>query len=482
MTTPIYDISVDSGIEDTNPQNQVLPTPSTTPKPYTRVSPSVLVDVLGNRHAGECLDTAEPGAVANTQPAGDHNQVVPTLNQAEPPSLEYGAYSPPTSASGDVAMSCPDGSGGLSHTPSTQHYNSTTNGGPSQLHPTFPVGAVTSPEEEMNPQGAIGTTEMVTNETEQSIQDMKSQLVKKEATIALLKGELEGSKSQNQILQQNFDDAKTKFKHELKWKNDEVKKFKGEAEGYRVQLSNLQKKNEEERVKHEREIQCYEGKLKQLEETVESKEKEIDRMKYDFRFKELEHAKEKSDLEKDILKNEVKICKMETQEESLRRQLAEAREKIAVLGAAKMKEENGIIKEENATIKEENVAVRAELQHLRSMNSVTSSLNQSLSLVDRPLSPVGKSSDQSKSAIANLPDQPKSAVANLPDQPKSALSSVCQNFLERAQFSRKDLKKAYTDNFTDATTQFATDPATSVATDPTTPSALAMTAPCSGMQ
>lgn len=126
MATSQYSTSIDSGIsKDANhpiAQNQVLPAPSATSKPLKRVSPGVLADVAGNHHNGS-LETAGPGVVANTPLAGDRNEVMPTLDQAEltpPPYPEYGGYAPPTSAGGHVATSSADMSGGLSHTPSTQ--------------------------------------------------------------------------------------------------------------------------------------------------------------------------------------------------------------------------------------------------------------------------------------------------------------------------------------------------------------------------
>lgn len=171
-------------------------------------------------------------------------------------------------------------------------------------------GNPTGLSEEEHIPGFVGATQLVGANLDGNnpIQTMQTRLAEKEIKVDRLEEKLKLTTQQKEKAQRELREAKRHHEMVIATKNDEIQKLKGKVEKYQVQVANLQKSNYKQKAK-------YEEKIKDLKEELDNKE--------------AEHNYEKLILEKEIMKNQLTISQMETKEECLKRELAQANEETA---------------------------------------------------------------------------------------------------------------------------------------------------------
>ena len=247
------------------------------------------------------------------------------------------------------------------------------------------------PKEEERSSNATGTEMVGLHDKDTSVQDMKSEIAENQNTIHKLQENLKQTTLEKEKAEQETLIVKQRYEQVMKEKDAEISKLKDQVEQYEQCISNLEKTNEMEREKYKSDIQRLKEKIQHLKEEMESKEKE--------------RKMEISDLKYEIVCKKLKISQMETQEENLRRQLAEAKLTIQEDKTAKaeakltiaegktakaeaecheVKKERDTLKEECDTLKEERDAAK-ELERTSS-NASTVRTYSNASTVSRHLS------------------------------------------------------------------------------------------------
>lgn len=324
MATPFYSTSADSGFANNPPapddgHNQNIPAPGEAAKP---------------------VKTLSPGVLGLNEPAGQ-NEGIPTLELAV----------------------VDDELANHQHDPSS-HQN-----------PTFIVGETVSPEEEKNPQGAIGSAEMVGFEQD-SFRAKECKLAECELLVDRLTRQLQSKALQNEKDQQDFQDAREEYESVIASKNAEIEKLKDAVEKYKLRLTNAEKFNNKERERLEADIQCLQWRLELQEQEMRSKEDEIIRIENEFSTKEAEYEREKHALEIKIMEKRLCISEMKTQEELLRRQLAQANESTASARQTIAEERQLKAEGEIALVREELDLMTQRMNSGCSLNSSTSDSSQ----------------------------------------------------------------------------------------------------------
>jgi chromosome segregation ATPase len=241
------------------------------------------------------------------------------------------------------------------------------------------------PEEEVNSSGSTGAAKMVGLEQEWPPPDMNTKLADKEATIRDLRHQLTSSTEQQEKMQQDFQVKQDQYETVIADKNAEIQQLNDKVEKCKVQISNLEKTKTEDRKRYELEI---EG----LQKKVESKEEEIRNIKEDFENKRLRFENDKMQLQKEIIQKQLDISRMETREQSLMRELADAKTSTAVaektiaesetakvrVELKKETAEKALAENETATVKAQLARKTSEVQVITErLNSITSSRSDS---------------------------------------------------------------------------------------------------------
>ena len=317
MATPFYSTSVDSGFINILPgledgHNQNFPAPEEEDNHVATLSPGVLG-------------------------LNGHNQAIPTLELAE----------------GGVGMP-------------SQHGSS---------HPNPAFVETVFPEEERDPLGAISSAEMVGFEQDK-FRTMECKLAECELLVDKLTTQLQSKTLQNERDQKEFQDAREEYKTVIASKNAEIEKLKEAVEKYKLRLSNAEKFNNKERERLEADIKCLQWRLELQEEEMRSKEDEIVHIKNEFSAKEAENEREKHSLEMEIMEKRLCISNMRTQEESLRRQLAQANESTASARQTIAEERQLKAESEAALVKEKLDLITQRMNSECSLNGSASDSSQ----------------------------------------------------------------------------------------------------------
>ena len=309
------------------------------------------------------LSPAVPGPPSASAP---QNQKISLNESAIPP--EPFTLSP--AVPGDVL---PGASG--SPLPSRNQNRPLNGHGSGYASPGFAVTEMVSPKEEKNRPRFLGADYMVGLERRRlSSRDMEIELVQ---DVRDLRKQLESKTFQYEQLQQKFQFAKEERK-EHKKKMDELRDY------YTVRISAMEKANNKEK-------EMYKSEIERLKEEVKSKEEKITVMNESFETLKLErdrevaiYEREKMRLEYKIIGKELKISQLQTLEQSLKCELAEAKEsaavaqrKLAESKAATLEETNATLEEANATLEEANANMEEELHRLSSTSSFASSRSDS---------------------------------------------------------------------------------------------------------
>lgn len=185
--------------------------------------------------------------------------------------------------------------------------------GEAQLHPSVQEEA-----EEQTPPGSAGAYVVGFSELDLK-QNLRLELEQKEAVIDDLQERLDLVTKQKDEAEKQKDEAERKLKdnerrHEAEdaAKNKEIDRLKNEVDKLKIEKSKFEKEKKKENDARKRE---YEMKVKELQEALANKKRD--------------HETEKAVLERKIAENLLKISQMETTEQRLRCQLAEARESTA---------------------------------------------------------------------------------------------------------------------------------------------------------
>ncbi len=173
---------------------------------------------------------------------------------------------------------------------------------PTPPAPSSPYEATMCPLEEEN---QPSVSEMVGLDP---VQDMRRELSNNRAAIFKLEKELRETTSDRERVQEQLEKSKERYDEMVSSKEAEIAKLNDEMGSLRLHISRVEKSNEDQKKN-------FEAKISELEKELKDKESE--------------HIKEKYDLKIEISKNELEISRMQTLEQSLKRQLAEARQELA---------------------------------------------------------------------------------------------------------------------------------------------------------
>ena len=239
--------------------------------------------------------------------------------------------------------------------------------------PIFSIGNVVYPEEEVNTPGSNGAAKMVWLEQEWSPQDMKTKLSENVTTIRHLQKQVRSGAEQKDRMKRDFQQERDHYETVIASKNAEIGRLNNKVEECKVHISNLEKTNREEREK-------FESRIERLQKKVESKEQEINRIKEDFENKRLKFENDKMLLKLEISDNKLKISQMETQEQFLKCELAEAKTSTAVAERTVAENETAKVKVE---LERKTSQVEALTERCNSFSSSRSDSNASSVVTER---------------------------------------------------------------------------------------------------